>query len=71
MVPWTISRLAMLGRMCSSEIRTTPLPLTRAARMNSCVQTASAPPRVTRAKTGVLKMPMARMALKADGPRRR
>ena len=42
-VPCTISRLAMLGRMCSSVISAVPLPAARAARMNSRGQSASAP----------------------------
>jgi hypothetical protein len=69
MVPCTISRLAMLGRMCSAEIRARPLPATRAASMKSRVQSDSAAPRVSRANTGMLKMPMAMMALIAPGPK--
>ena len=46
-----------------------PLPAARAARMNSRGQIASAPARATRAKTGMLKMPMAMMALIAPGPK--
>jgi hypothetical protein len=37
--------------------------------MNSRGHSASAPPRATRAKTGMLKMPMAMMALSAPGPK--
>ena len=59
----------MLGRMCSTLIRTAPLPATRADRMNSRVQRLSAAPRVRRAKTGMLKMPMAMMAFSAEGPK--
>ena len=55
--------------MCSTEIRAAPLPATRAASTKSRVHSASAAPRVTRAKTGTLKMPMAMMALTADGPK--
>ena len=46
-----------------------PLPAARAARMNSRGHSASAPARATRAKTGMLKMPMAMMALIAPGPK--
>ena len=46
-----------------------PLPAARAARMNSRGQSASAPARATRANTGMLKMPMAMMALTAPGPK--
>ena len=55
--------------MCSTEMRAAPLPATRAARMNSRGQRVSAPARVTRAKTGTLKMPMAMIAFSAEGPK--
>ena len=58
-----------MGRICSAEMRARPLPATSAARMKSSVQSDSAPPRVTRAKTGMLKMPMAMIALVAEGPK--
>ena len=45
------------------------MPATRAARMNSRVQTAFAEARVTRAKTGTLKMPMAMIELTMPGPK--
>ena len=59
----------MLGRICSTVISALPLPAARAARMNSRGQMASAPARATRAKTGMLKMPMAMIALTAPGPK--
>ena len=55
--------------MCSTEMRAAPLPATRAARMKSRVQSDSAAPRVSRAKTGTLKMPIAMMAFTAEGPK--
>ena len=45
------------------------MPATRAARMKSRVQSDSAAPRVSRAKTGTLKMPMAMIAFSAEGPK--
>ncbi len=59
----------MLGRLCSIVISAWPLPAARAARMNSRGHIARAPARATRAKTGMLKMPMAMMALTAPGPK--
>ena len=55
--------------MCSTEMRAAPLPAIRAASTKSRVQRLSAAPRVSRAKTGTLKMPMAMMAFSADGPK--
>ncbi len=49
-------------------IATSFLPAARAARMNSRCQMPSAAPRVSRAKTGTLKMPIASIALAAPGP---
>ena len=68
-VPCTISRFATLGRICSKLIRAADFPATRAARMNSRSQSDSAAPRVMRAKTGMLKMPMAMIALTAPAPK--
>jgi len=49
--------------MCSTDISALPLPAARAARMNSRGQIAREPARATRANTGMLKMPMAMIAL--------
>ena len=67
-VPCTISRLVRLGSICWIEMRAAPLPLTRAESTKSSVHSGSAPARTSRAKTGMLKMPMATMALTAEGP---
>ena len=57
-----------MGRICSTEILVFPLPATLAAIMNSSVQRLNAAPLDTLAKTGILNIPMARIALNADGP---
>ena len=51
------------------EIRAGPLPETRAAMMNSRCHSGSAALRVRRAKTGMLKMPIAMIAFTAPGPK--
>ena len=68
-VPCTISKLFKLGRICSIAMRPVDFPQTRAARMNSRCQRLSAPPRVTRAKTGILKIPIAMIAFTALAPK--
>ena len=67
-VACTISTDAMLGSTCSSVMRTLPLPHARAARMKSRDHTALAEARVTRAKVGILKMPMAMIELTMPAP---
>ena len=69
MVACTIKRFITFGRMCSTEMRAAFLPATRAARMNSRSQMGIAAPRTTRANTGILKMPMAMIALTAPAPK--
>ena len=49
----------MFGKMCSADIRKSDLPLTRAAKINSFCQRLKAAPRLTRAKTGILNIPIA------------
>ena len=67
-VACTISTLAMLGSTWSSVMRSGPLPAARAASTYSRDQTAFAAPRVMRAKTGMLKMPIATMLVTRPGP---
>ncbi len=67
-VTWTMTWAEMLGSTCSSVIRAVPLPAMRAAMMYSRAQICIAAPRVTRAKTGIMKNPMATMAVSAPGP---
>ncbi|MCY1233075.1 hypothetical protein D9M72_455940 [compost metagenome] len=59
----------MLGRMCKSVIATSPRPAQRAACTYSRFHRPIEAPRVTRAKTGMLKMPIAIIALVAPGPK--
>jgi hypothetical protein len=68
MVACTISWLAMLGSTWSSVMRQAPLPAARAASTYSRAHTALAAPRVMRANTGMLKMPMATMLITSPGP---
>ena len=60
----------MLGRMWSQEMAKALRPAAWAAATKSRAQMESAAPRVKRAKTGTLKMPMAIMELTAPGPKR-
>ena len=68
MVACTISTLAILGRTWRQVMPNGPRPIAVAARTKSRLHIASAAPRVTRANTGMLKMAMARIALRALAP---
>ena len=68
-VPWTIIKLVMLGRICSIEIRASDFPQTLADKTKSRSQRGSAAARVRRAKTGILKIPIATIAFTADAPK--
>ncbi len=59
----------MFGSTCKSVIETSPRPAQRAACTYSRFHKPSDAPRVTRAKTGTLKMPIAIIALTAPGPK--
>jgi hypothetical protein len=54
--------------MCSIEIRKPVFPETRADKINSRCHSDKAAPLETRAKTGILKTPIAIIALNALGP---
>ncbi len=54
--------------MLDDDRAVVPLPAARDARMKSRLQHLQGAPRASRAKTGMLKMPMAMMALTAPGP---
>ena len=56
------------SRALSLRVTVASLRASRAAATWSSVAMASAPPRATRANTGILKMPMATMALISPGP---
>ena len=58
----------MLGKICSKEILKDPFPAILAEEIKSNVQIDIAAPLVTLAKTGILKIPIAKIALKAEGP---
>ncbi len=58
----------MLGSTCSSVMRQGPLPHARAASTYSRAQTALAEARATRAKVGMLKMPMAMIEFTTPAP---
>ena len=58
----------MLGKICSKEILKDPFPAILAEEIKSSVQIDIAAPLVTLAKTGILKIPMAIIAFKAEGP---
>ena len=58
----------MLGKICSKEILKDPFPAILAEETKSSVQIDIAAPLVTLAKTGILKIPMAIIAFKAEGP---
>ena len=58
----------MLGSTCSKVMRVAPLPQARAARTNSRAQMLFAAPRVMRANTGMLKMPIATIDVTSPGP---
>ena len=68
MVACTMSTPMMLGSTCWKVMLKRFLPQARAAVMYSRVQMALAEARVMRAKVGILKMPMAMMALTMLGP---
>ena len=68
MVACTIRTDRILGSTCSNVMRPLPLPQARAAKMYSRDHTALAEARVTRAKVGMLKMPMAMMELTMPAP---
>jgi hypothetical protein len=68
MVACTISGLAMLGSTWSSVMASGPLPAARAAVTKSRCQILKPELRVMRAKTGMLKMPMATMLNIKPGP---
>ena len=68
MLPCTISKFNMLGKICSKEILKDPFPAILAEEIKSNVQIDIAAPLVTLAKTGILKTPIAKIALKAEGP---
>ena len=59
----------MFGKICSADIRKSDLPLTRAAKINSFCQRLKAAPRLTRAKTGILNIPIAIIAFMAPAPK--
>ena len=62
----------MLGRMCSTVIAQPALAGDARGEDELARPERAAPrPRVTRAKTGMLKMPMAMIALTAPGPKTR
>ena len=50
-------------------MRAEPLPATRADKIKSRVQSGRAAPRLRRANTGMLKIPMAMIAFTAEGPK--
>ena len=58
----------MLGKICSKEIQKDPFPAILAEETKSSVQIDIAAPLVTLANTGMLKIPMAIIAFKAEGP---
>ena len=68
MLACTIRGLAMLGSTWSTVMRHGPLPAARAAVTYSRAHTALALPRAMRAKTGMLKMPIATMLITSPGP---
>ena len=59
----------MFGKICSADIRKSVLPLTRAAKINSFCHRLKAAPRLTRAKTGILNIPIAIIAFIAPAPK--
>ena len=59
----------MLGMTCSIVMRSRPLPAAWAARQKSRAQICRAEARASRAKTGMMKMPMAVTAVAWPGPK--
>ena len=51
----------MLGKICSKEILKDPFPAILAEEIKSSVQIDIAAPLVTLAKTGILKIPIAKL----------